>query len=128
MTNENLAADHEAVMEPQELARAIVDAIEDMKGENILLLDLREVTIIADFFVICTSTNERQAKAIVDRVSEKIKEQYRIRPWRTEGQANGGWILLDYADIVVHVFSEEMREYYDLEELWKDAKVLLRIQ
>lgn len=128
MTNENLTTEHETIAEPQQLARYIIDAIEEMKAENILLMDLRDVTIIADFFVICTSTNERQAKAIVEHVSEKIKEDHRIRPWRTEGQAPGGWVLIDYADVVVHIFSEDMRKYYDLEDLWKDAKILLRIQ
>ena len=128
MNNENLAAEQKTELTPQELARLIVDIIEDVKGENILLLDLREVTIITDFFVICTSDNERQAKAIVDRIDTTIKKEHRIRPWRVEGKSSGGWLLMDYSDVVVHVFSEEMREYYDLEELWSNGKVLLRIQ
>lgn len=128
MTDENLATEHESTLSPQELARVIVDIVEDVKGENIVMMDLREVTIITDFFVICTSDNERQAKAIVDRVNETVKKDYKVQPWRVEGNASGGWILMDYADVVVHVFSEAMREYYGLEELWKNGKILLRIQ
>jgi ribosome-associated protein len=112
----------------QEYARIIVDVISDLKGEDIVLMDLRDVTIISDFFVICTADNERQLKAIVDKISETLKKDYGIKAWRVEGKASGGWILIDYVDVVVHVFSEEQRDYYDLEGLWSDAKVLLRMQ
>lgn len=128
MENENIVSDGEEVLNTQQLARLIIDVIEDMKGESILLLDMRPVTIITDFFVICTSDNERQAKAIANNISERIKKQHQIRPMRVEGDPSSGWLLMDYVDVVVHIFSEEMREYYNLEELWKDGKVLLRIQ
>lgn len=112
----------------QEYARIIVDVISDLKGEDIVLMDLRDVTIISDFFVICTADNERQLKAIVDKITETLKNEHKIKAWRVEGKASGGWILIDYADVVVHVFSEEQRDYYDLEGLWSEAKVLLHMQ
>jgi ribosome-associated protein len=89
---------------------------------------LREVTLIADYFVICTGTSERQLKAIVERVRTNIKQDYGIIPEHVEGDGRSGWTLLDYSSVVVHVFSEELRRYYDLEGFWQEAKVLLRIQ
>jgi ribosome-associated protein len=89
---------------------------------------LREVTLIADYFVICTGTSERQLKAIVERVRTNIKQDYSIIPEHVEGDGRSGWTLLDYSSVVVHVFSEELRRYYDLEGFWQEAKVLLRIQ
>ena len=112
----------------QEYARFIVDVISDLKGEDIVLMDLRDVTIISDFFVICTADNERQLKAIVNKITETMKNTHDIKAWHAEGKPSGGWILVDYVDIVIHVFSKEQREYYDLEGLWSDAKVLLRMQ
>lgn len=118
----------EAPLETIDLARAIIDEIEDVKGEDILLMDLREVTVIADYFVICTGNSDRQLKAIVERVRQNIKDDHGIIPVHMEGDGRSGWTLLDYSDIVVHVFSEELRYYYDLEGVWQEAKVLLRIQ
>jgi ribosome-associated protein len=109
-------------------ARSIVDIITDMKGEDVVLLDLREITLIADFFVICTGHSDRQLKAIAEHINEKIRDQYGKKVWRQEGDPAGGWVLMDYADIVVHIFTDEQREYYDLEGLWRDGKVLLRVQ
>ncbi|MBN2469640.1 MAG: ribosome silencing factor [Anaerolineae bacterium] len=115
-------------MEPIDLARAIIDEIEDIKGEDILLMDLREVSLIADYFVICTGNSERQIKAIVERVRTNIKKDHDIIPAHMEGDGTSGWTLLDYSDVVLHVFSEELRRYYSLESVWQEAKVLLRIQ
>jgi ribosome-associated protein len=111
-----------------ELARAIVDVVEDRKAENILLLDLRPDAVIADFFVICTGNSDRQIKAIADNVREKIKEKYAKLPFSVEGEAHSGWVLMDYGDVIVHVFGEEEREFYDLESFWRKANVLLSIQ
>jgi ribosome-associated protein len=105
-----------------------VDIISDVKGEDIVLLDLREVTPIADFFVICTGNSERQLKAIVEKISETIREEHRIKPYQVEGSATGGWVLLDYGTVVIHAFAEVQRDYYDLEELWSAGKTLLRMQ
>ena len=98
-----------------------------MKGENIVLLDLQEITSIADYFVICNGTSERQIKAIIDRIRDTIKQDSQITPFHTEGEAHGGWVLIDYSGVVVHVFSPEQREYYDLEEFWQEAKTVVRM-
>ena len=115
-------------MDIQEFARLVVDIISDMKGEDIVLMDLRDVTIITDFFIICTANSERQIKAIAEKIIETLKKDHAVHRPRTEGIPAGGWMLLDYGDIVIHIFSREQRGYYDLEELWKDGKILLRMQ
>lgn len=120
--------DSPETLEALEQARAMVDIITDMKGEDILLLDLRSVTLITDYFVICTGNSDRQLKAIVDRISEQIKENYGRKAWRVEGDPGGGWVLMDYGDVVVHAFLPEQRAYYDLEDLWRDGKTLVRVQ
>lgn len=91
-------------------------------------MDLREVSLIADYFVICTGNSERQLKAIVERVRTNIKQDYGIFPAHVEGDGTSGWTLMDYHDVVLHVFSEDLRHYYSLENVWQEAKVLLRIQ
>ncbi len=91
-------------------------------------MDLRGVTVIADFFVICNGNSDRQLKAIVERARTEIKADHGVFPHHVEGDAGGGWVLMDYSDVVVHVFSEEARRYYDLEGAWQEAKTLLSIQ
>lgn len=94
-----------------------------------MLLDLRPEAIIADFFVICTGNSERQLKALADNIREAVKERYQKLPYSSQGTAESGWIVLDYADVVVHLFLEEKRHYYDLEGLWRaEANILLKIQ
>jgi ribosome-associated protein len=110
------------------MARRMIDLISDVKGENIVLLDLREVTPIADYFIICSGSSERQLRAIVDRVAEEIKHEFHTSPLRIEGQSQGGWVLLDYGSIVIHAFLPEQREYYQLEAFWHKGKTLLRLQ
>lgn len=127
MTDQNTQPES-TILEPQALARVIVDIIEDMKGEDIVLMDIHELTHITDFFIVCTSDNERQAKAIVERIRYDVKDAHEILPWQVEGNASNGWVLVDYGDVVVHIFSEEQRAYYDLEGLWQEGRVLLRIQ
>ena len=112
----------------QDYARIVIDIISDFKGEDIILLDLRDVTVITDFFVICTADNERQLKAIVENITLTMKKEYDLPRPLAEGDASSGWILIDYNDFVVHVFSEDQRRYYDLEELWSEGNVLLRMQ
>jgi ribosome-associated protein len=112
-----------------ELARHIVDVVEDRKAEQITLLDLRPETIIADFFVIANGNSRRQLRALTDYVRNDIKEQHNKIPFSMEGTPDSGWIVLDYGDVVVHLFSEEIRDYYDIESLWSHAaNVLLSIQ
>lgn len=113
-----------------ELAREIVDIIADKKGENIVLLDLRERTIIADYFIVCSGSSERQLKAIVNGITEEVKKRYGLGPRGVEGEAETGWVLIDYRDIVIHAFDPEVRAFYDLESFWTDqqASVLLKMQ
>jgi ribosome-associated protein len=90
-------------------------------------LDLHSISVLADYFVICSGESERQVKAIVDEITKKIKEEG-VRPWHIEGDSSSGWVLVDYGDVIVHVFSPVMRSYYQLEELWSDAPVVVRMQ
>lgn len=93
------------------------------------MLDLRPDAIVADFFVICNGNSDRQLKALSDNVRELVKEKFSVVPFSAEGTAESGWVLLDYGDIVVHIFLEEKRQYYDLESLWReDSKVMVSIQ
>ena len=115
-------------MDSLDLAHYIVDLIVDQKGEDIVLLDIQEVSILADYFVLASTSSERQAKAILEDIKTKAKHEHDIRPLHIEGDPANGWVLLDYADIVVHLFSHEMRSYYDLEGLWKEARLVVRIQ
>lgn len=116
------------ILESIELARFIVDAVEDKKAENIILLDLRPDAIIADYFVICTGNSDRQLRALADGVREQVKEKYGKLPASVEGTPDSGWMLMDYGDTVVHIFQEDKRNYYDLEGMWRSAHVLLQIQ
>ncbi|MFN2272066.1 MAG: ribosome silencing factor [Anaerolineae bacterium] len=114
-------------MDSLELARYIVDTIADQKGENVLLLDIQELSILADYFVIASTTSDRQAKAILDDVRTKVKQAFDVRLLHVEGEPATGWVLIDYGDVVVHLFSQEVREYYDLEGLWKEGRVVVRM-
>lgn len=103
--------------------------MEDKKAENIVLLDLRPDTVIADFFIICNGNSDRQLKALADHVRTEVKEKHGKLPHAVEGEADSGWVLMDYGDIIVHLFLARERAYYDLEGLWrKEANVLLSIQ
>jgi ribosome-associated protein len=115
------------VLESLELARRIVDVITDKLGEDVLLLDIREVSILADYFVIGSATSERQTKAIVNGVKQEIREAFDIKLLRVEGDPDSGWVLMDYGDVVVHLFAPEARAYYDLEGFWDEAQVVVRM-
>lgn len=115
-------------LESIEIARYVVDVVEDKKAEDILLLDLRPDAIIADYFVICTGNSDRQLRALADGVREQVKEKYAKLPFSVEGKPESGWVLMDYGNIVVHLFQAEKRRYYDLEGMWRSAHVLLQIQ
>lgn len=105
----------------QDTVSHIVDIILDKHGEDIVILDLREITSIADFFIIATGNSTTNIKAIADEILNRMKREYRVIPWHTEGYGHLTWILLDYVDVVVHIFDRETREFYSLETLWKDA-------
>lgn len=91
------------------------------------MLDIREHAIFADYFVICDGTSDRMLKALQDAARNDIHEKFELRP-RLEGEPRDGWVLVDYGDVVVHLFSPEKRDYYRLEELWSQGKVLLHLQ
>jgi ribosome-associated protein len=105
---------------PHDLARLAADYASDKKAIDIVELDLREVGY-TDYFVICTGNTERQAKAIHDGVYEGLKHEHGLLPSRVEGVGEARWILLDYLDVVVHVFTPETRDYYRLEQLWGEV-------
>lgn len=107
----------------QKLLDAIVEAIEDKKGENIVALDLSKIDgAICEKFVICSATSTVQVGAIADGIDRDVFEKIGEKVWRTDGRQNCQWVAVDYGDIMVHIFLEEMRDYYRLEELWSDAK------
>lgn len=101
--------------------------MENKKGENIVLIDLQDIAIFADFFVICSGTTDRMIKALVDAAIDDVKKEYKINA-RVEGRAEDGWILVDFGDIILHIFSPYRRDYYRLEDLWSNGKVLLHVQ
>jgi ribosome-associated protein len=115
------------IVRSRELAVAIADIIADSPAIDTHVLDIHELTPIADFFVICSGENERQLRAISRAVADDLAEQG-TRPVRIEGDPESGWILVDYADVIVHIFDAELRSFYDLEERWAEAPVLLSIQ
>jgi ribosome-associated protein len=104
-----------------------VDALEEKKGEDILLLDIRELAPLADYFVICSGTSDRMIDALADSAFDAVREKYQLKP-RIEGESRDGWMLADYGDVIVHLFSPDRREYYRLEELWSEGKVVLHLQ
>lgn len=106
----------------------MVDAIEEKQGEDIVLLDIQQLSPHVDYFVVCSGSSERQLKAILDHVVETLQTRHNYRPRRIEGQSESGWVLIDFIDIVVHVFSASQRAFYQLEDVWKEAPVVLRMQ
>ena len=111
----------ESELTPEELATAAMQMASDRKGLDIVQLDLREIIGYTDYFVIVTGRTERQTKAIHDAIHEGMKAQYGRLPRRVEGLTGARWILMDYLDVIVHVFTPETREYYRLEALWGEA-------
>jgi len=112
---------------PLELARRVVALAEDKKAADIVLLDLGELTTLADYFVICSGGSERQIDAIADAVADGLRAEGE-RPIGREGAAASHWVLLDYGSVIVHVFTPPEREYYQLERHWAAAKTVLRVQ
>ncbi|MCB0878426.1 MAG: ribosome silencing factor [Thermoleophilia bacterium] len=100
------------------LARTLAQTAIEKLATNVRLVDLREIVSYTDWFVVCTGANSRQTKAISDHVVERMKELGHHKPRRRESDADGSWVLLDYTDVVVHIFTPEAREFYRLESLW----------
>jgi ribosome-associated protein len=105
----------------------LVETILDKKGHDILLLDLREQAIFADYFLMCNAENERQLRALAAGIAEDAKKEAGVYARGSEGEPEGGWVLVDFGDVIVHIFSPEQRDYYRLEELWHDAYTVLRM-
>jgi ribosome-associated protein len=115
-------------IDPLELTRQITDVLDEKKGEDILLLDLIGECSFTDYFVICSGSSDRMLRALSQDVQQRVKTQFGQLPLGVEGSAESGWILLDFGDVVVHLFSPELRRYYKLEELWKEGQVLLHVR
>ncbi len=104
------------------LFKTIINAIRNKKGENIVSLDLRKVQeAVADFFIVCEASSNVQVKAIADAIEEEVKQKCEELPYRHEGYQALQWVLIDYVNIVVHIFQQENRKFYKLEEMWSDA-------
>lgn len=104
------------------IVKRVVSVILDKKGEKTMVLKLKEVSDITDFMVICSGNSSRQNKAISDEVQRQLKKEFRRKAFSIEGENHTDWILLDYIDFVIHIFSPENREKYSLEKLWMDGK------
>jgi ribosome-associated protein len=116
--NENKTADSELLIE------AITEGLLDRKAEDITILDVHELTTLADKFVICHATTDVQIKAIADSVVKQTNVQLGEKPWKEEGRDSRRWVILDYVNVVVHIFKKELREYYALEKMWNDAEII----
>ncbi len=106
-----------------QLITSILSGIEDVKGKEINILDLREIeNTVCDYFIVCEGTSNTQVNAIVNSIQKKVSKELKDKPWHIEGEDNAEWVLMDYVNVVVHVFQKHIREYYDIESLWGDAK------
>jgi ribosome-associated protein len=103
------------------IALAAAEAARDKQATDVVVLDVAELLSITDYFVICSASSGRQLKTVIEAIEERVRRDLDLRPVRREGEADAGWRLLDYIDVVVHVFGDEERAYYDLERLWSDA-------
>ena len=102
----------------------IIKGIEEVKGNDIEILDLREIdTAVCDYFIICNGNSNTQVNAIVNSIQKLVSKELKDKPWHVEGTDNGEWVLMDYVNIVVHVFQKQIREFYNIEGLWGDAKI-----
>lgn len=107
-----------------ELLINIIKGIEEVKGNDIDILDLREIeNTVCDYFIICNGNSNTQVNAIVNSVQKTVSKELKDKPWHVEGSDNAEWVLMDYVDIVVHVFQKHVREFYNIEGLWGDAKI-----
>ena len=108
----------------EQLSQVVAKGMQEKKAEDIVLMDLRKVSnAVADFFVICSGTSDTHIEAIADSVDKEVSAVDGESPWHKEGVNNKTWVLLDYVDVVVHIFNKDKRVFYELEELWGDAKI-----
>ena len=113
--------------DPVEIARTVAEVASDRLASNIAVLDISQLSTIADVFVVCSADNVRQLNALREEVTTHLREQ-NVSPRRIEGVAEAGWVLMDYGDVIVHLFTAEQRDFYRLEDLWAEAPTLLKIQ
>lgn len=118
MTKKRVSAD--------ELIAVILKAIDEIKGVDIQVLDLREIeNTVCEYFIVCTGTSNTHVNAISGIIQKQVGKICQEKPWHIEGEGNSEWVLVDYVNIVVHVFQKHIREFYDIESLWGDAKITL---
>lgn len=110
-------------MTSKEMARITIAALEDKKGKDIKVIDISNVSVMADYFIIASGTNRNQVQALSNNVEEKLQEN-KIHPRQIEGYQTANWILMDFNDVIVHIFNEEDRLFYNLEKIWLDGKVI----
>ena len=107
-----------------DLIAVIIKGIDDVKGEEIQLLDLREIeNTVCDYFIICSGNSNTQVNAISNSIQKIVSKELKDKPWHIEGQVNAEWVLMDYVNVVVHIFQKQVRDFYDIESLWGDAKI-----
>jgi ribosome-associated protein len=104
-----------------------VNSLEDTKGEDIVLLDLKGIASFTDYFVICTGTSDRMLDALANATLDDMRKKHK-KKGKKQGNSRDGWVVVDYGDVIVHLFSPDQRDFYQLEELWSDGKVLLRLK
>ena len=112
------------IVDLDQLIAEVIKGIEDVKGENISIIDLREIdNTVCDYFILCDGTSNTQVSAISASIQKNVSKSLKDKPWHVEGESNAEWILIDYVNIVVHVFQKQVRQFYNLEELWGDGKI-----
>ncbi len=117
------SANNQKTVDSDKLIEVIGEALLDRKAEDITVLDVHELTTLADKFVICHASTDVQIKAIADNVNKETREQLNEKAWKEEGRETRRWVILDYVNVVVHIFKKELRDYYALERMWNDAPV-----
>lgn len=127
MTDSTTEQHQDDLQKTRELAVRIADVITETPAVDTRVIDIHELSTIADFFVICSGANERQLRAISRTLLDTLDEE-QISPKRVEGEPVSGWILMDFEDVIVHIFDQELRAFYNLEERWADAQIILSIQ
>lgn len=108
-------------MDSRKLALLCRELADNRKAEHIVILDVRKVSSVTDYFVICTGTSEPHLRAIVDEITEKLRQEHAVRPRAVDGTLHTAWVVLDFFDVIVHVMRGDVREHYNLEGLWGDA-------
>ncbi len=110
-------------MDVKEKVKVIVDALNDKKGIDVKVIDISKVSVVADYFIIASGSNKNQVQAMTDNVEEELAK-LKVSRNHVEGYTSGDWILMDYDDVIIHVFNEEHRLFYDLEKIWRDGEVV----